>query len=257
MYINPAGPQKQHEAEASCSSALAPRSNDVHPAIIFSLVFTKIISMTDDGNSDNAHAARTSTGSRTVDAIAQSDDQTFLSVEEVVPLFDIIDTCLEELPVLREVMPSRHARACLMSDGGQDIIVSFPQDLNYLLGGLDGLDRTEHTVLIIEDIDAGWFQALATQFPASLDIRFLAQHVLRMGEVKATYDSHDSLRDGYRTLVGRVDAEISRRLPGTTVNSDSHSQHIDGYVARYGIDSGPVWTTAPGKDGYRWEVFSK
>jgi hypothetical protein len=111
--------------------------------------------------------------------------------------------------------------------------------------------------LIIEDIDARWFQTLATLFPTSLDVRFLAQHVLRVGELKATYDSHDSLSDGYRMLVSRVSAEISRRLPVTAVYRDYSCRHIDGYVTKYGINAVPVHTIYPGEHGYRWEQFSK
>jgi hypothetical protein len=220
-------------------------------------VLKSLVNMANRDPSDDIFEARMSDSLQAAETTAQPGDQTSSSVEEVVPLFDIIDTCMEELPVLREVMPPRRARACLMSDGGQDIIVSLPQDLSHLLGGLHGLDRTDHAVLIVEDIDAGYFQALTTQYPASLDVRFLAQHVLRMGELATTYEFHDSLRDEYRALVSRVDAEISRRLPGTTVDGNSHCRHIDGFVSRYGINSRPVQTAASGKDGYRLEMFSK
>lgn len=213
--------------------------------------------MANNEHSDNAHDARTSTGSRTADAVAQPNDQTPTSIREVVPLFDIIDTCLEQLPALREVMPLRHARGYLLSDGGLDNYSSSSDQSASLLSELDNLDHTEHAVLIIEDFDAVWFRVLATRFSASLDVRFLAQHVLRMGELKATYGGLNSLCDGYRTLVSRVDAEIWRRLSGTTIDRDHHYQHIDGWFSRYGINAGPVRMTAPEVDGYRLEGFSR
>lgn len=188
----------------------------------------------------------------------QPGDQISSSAEQVVPLFDIIDTCLEELPELREFMPIRHAFASVISDGGQDYTALEPD----MVFGLDPedqlspLDGAGHAVLIIEEFDALWFHALAKQFPASLNVRFLAQHVLRLGELKATCDLHDSLCDGYKTLVSRVDAEISRRLTGPAANRDRHSQHINGSVSRYGINSGPLRMAITGVEGYRWEQFN-
>jgi hypothetical protein len=209
----------------------------------------------DNDQADNAHETRTSTASRTADAIAQPDDQTPTSVREVVPLFDIINTCLEELPVLRAAMSSGCATACLVSDGGLEIYSSSPDQSTSLLSELDNLDHKEHAALIIEDVDAVWFHALATRFPASLNVRFLAQHVLCMGDLKATYDPHGSLRDEYETLIRRVDAEISQRLSGTTVDRDHQCQHIDGWFRRYGTNAGSIQITALRVDGYRLEGF--
>jgi hypothetical protein len=204
--------------------------------------------------SDDAHEARTPASPQAAGAISQPGDQTSSLAEEVVPLFDIINTFLEELPIMREFMPYRHARALLMSDGGT---VHRSESLRYLLKVFDRLTRTDHDVLVIEDIDAERFRALATHFPASLNVRFLAHHVLRLGELKAIYDWHDSMRDGYETLVSRVDAEISRRLSDTAVNKDYDCQHIDGRVARHGINDGSVQKASPRANGYRWETFTK
>lgn len=98
---------------------------------------------------------------------------------------------------------------------------------------------------------------MAARFPASLNVRFLAQHVLRLGELKAIYDWHDSMPHGYETLVSRVDAEISRRLSDTAVNEDYDCQHIDGCVARHGINDKSVQAAFLGAAGYRWERFIK
>jgi hypothetical protein len=123
---------------------------------------------------------------------------------------------------------------------------------------LDNLNHTDHAVLIIEDLNAMWFQALVTRFPASLDVRFLAQHILRLGELKATYDFHNSLCEGYTTLVGLVDAEISRRLSGTTAHKDYYCRHIDGRVSRTVMnDKDFVCIAAPKNDEYRLESLSE
>ena len=142
--------------------------------------------MANSNPSNDAQDARIPAGPQAADATAQPDGQTSSSVEEVVPLFDIINTCLEELPALQGFMPPRCARACLMSDG-VDIVIGHPFSTE-MQDALNGLTRTAHAVLIIEDIDAWWSQALITQFPASLDVRFLAQHIIRLGNLGTRYD---------------------------------------------------------------------
>jgi len=176
----------------------------------------------------------TSTCPQTANDTAQPGEQISPSAEEVVPLFDIIETCLEELPALREIMPSRHPRAYLMSDGGLSLSSYLPRQLDYLT-------QSDIAVLIIEDIDAYWFQALATRYPASLDVRFLAQHALRQGDLEAAYDFPGSLLSGYKLLVSRVDAEISRRQLGTTVYRDPHRRHINRVISGTTIEARPVY----------------
>ena len=70
--------------------------------------------------SNDAHEARMPVSLQAADATAQPDDQTSSSDEEVVPLFDIIDTFLEELPALREAMSSRRTSVGLVSGSGLD-----------------------------------------------------------------------------------------------------------------------------------------
>ena len=85
-----------------------------------------------------------------------------------------------------------------MSGAGQESVEdSSGYSKNMIRHYIDRFVQKGHAVLIIEDIDAEWYQALAARFPGSLDVRFLAQHVLRQGELRATYDSHEYLRDGY------------------------------------------------------------
>lgn len=213
------------------------------------------VNMANRDPSDDAQEAKVSPSPRAADATAQPGDKISSSVQEVVPLFDIINTCLEELPALQGFMPPRCARACLMSDG-VDIVIGHPFSTE-MQDALNGLTRTAHAVLIIEDIDAWWSQALITQFPASLDVRFLAQHIIRLGNLGTRYDLRNFQYEEYGMLVSRVDAEISRRLSRATVNRDLYCRHVDGHVARYGIDTGTIQMTARGKYGYRWERFDK
>jgi hypothetical protein len=142
-----------------------------------------------------------------------------------------------------------------MSDGGLNIYSTFPNQLTHLLSELDNNNHKEYAALIIEDIDQVYFQALATRFAASLDVRFLAQHVLHLGKLITTSEPHDGLGDLYRALVARVDEELSRRLSPTTFPRDCC--HIDGHIYSSTIyDSGPMWQV--GKpvsvgNGYRTE----
>lgn len=187
--------------------------------------------MADTDSVAGSQGQKTSTSPHTAGDTALPGEQKPQLAEGVVTLFDIIEACLEELPALREVMPSRHTRAYLMSDRLLESFSSSPDQSIDLLGKLDNFDHTKHAVLIIEDIDAVWFHALAAPYAESLDVKFLAQHVLRLGELRATYKTHYGLGDGYRALVARVDAELSRRITHTTT-VPRHCCHIDGHVDR-------------------------
>ena len=214
------------------------------------------VSMADMDSPAGSLGQETSTCPQTANDTAQPGEQISPSAEEVVPLFDIIETCLEELPALREIMPSRHPRAYLMSDGG---LYHYSPSLEWsadFLSELDHLLQSDMAVLIIEDIDAYWFQALATRYPASLDVRFVAQHVLRQGGLSATYDSHEHLREAYQTLVSRVDAGISRRQSDTTAYKDLHCRHINGRISRATTEVGPDHVTCPEMD-YRVEMLTQ
>lgn len=218
-----------------------------HSTTSFDQRLKRFVIMADTNPLANAQQQRMSTNLQMVSPPA----------EDVVPLFDIIDSCLEELPALREIMPSRHATACLMSGAGQESVEDSSGYSIMMRRCIDRFVQKGHAVLIIGDINAEWYHALAARFPKSLDVRFLAQHVLRQGELRAIYDSPESLRDGYKTLVDRVDAEISRRLSGTTVHRDHRSRHIDGQISRSIVNAGPVHRTTPAANGYRKEVLRK
>ena len=178
----------------------------------------------------NSQQQGTSTTPQTAGNAAQPSEQMLPSAEGVVPLFDIIEACLEEFPALREVMPSRLATTCVMSDDGEVYSVCSTDSKARIDSCLDRLTRKEHAVLIVEDVDASCFQVLVARFPASLDAKFLAQHVLRLGGLKTTYGTHDGLGDEYRALVARVDAELSRRLSRTAARQDCC--HLDGHIYR-------------------------
>jgi hypothetical protein len=110
--------------------------------------------------------------------------------------------------------------------------------------------------LIIEECDADWFHTLATTFSNLLDVRFVAQHVLRTGEFSVTYQTLKQLEVGYRQLVRRVDAEISRRSLGTAVPGKHRGLHLDGRIIwdQQGHDR-DLWPLFSPKDGYRKEIF--
>jgi hypothetical protein len=97
-----------------------------------------------------------------------------------------------------DLMLSRHGRACLMSEGGVEEYNYFIGGTTHLLDVLDTLDRTEHAVLIIEGMNAWWYHTLATRYHNSLDVKFLAQHVLRLGELEVKYETRGNLGVEFR-----------------------------------------------------------
>jgi hypothetical protein len=144
-----------------------------------------------------------------------------------------------------------------MSEGGVEEYNYFIGGTTHLLDVLDTLDRTEHAVLIIEGMNAWWYHTLATRYHNSLDVKFLAQHVLRLGELEVKYETRGNLGVEYMKLVGRVDAEISRRVSGSRVPKDYRSRHMDVYIypstEKYLDATGKMIT--PGVDGYRGETL--
>jgi len=46
----------------------------------------------------------------------------------------------------------------------------------------DKLDRTEHGVLIIDDIDDGWCDALCKRYPKTISRKFVLEHILGLDE---------------------------------------------------------------------------
>ena len=96
--------------------------------------------------------------------------------------------------------------------------------------------------MIIQDIDAEWCHTLATRYPKSLDMKFLAKHVLRLGDIGATYekqngfgDEYSSLHDEYEALIEEVDTNLTQAIMSTKVCEGGRGCHIDGQM--YGATS--------------------
>lgn len=96
--INPACRQEKHKAEASCSSALSTWSIPQDSTQQYLSILEHFVSMADTDSLANPQTAGNA---------AHSGEHASPSAEDVVPLFDIIEACLEEFPALRELMPSR------------------------------------------------------------------------------------------------------------------------------------------------------
>jgi hypothetical protein len=122
---------------------------------------------------------------------------------------------------------------------------------------LNDLNRTGSAVLIIEDIDAVWYHALAARCPSSLDVKVLAQHILRRGDLRTTYESLDYMGAEYSELVSEVDEEIWRRSSRSSASKNHHGFHIDGLVSRFDeLTMGRTTImTFYSYDGYRDEAF--
>jgi hypothetical protein len=125
----------------------------------------------------------------------QADEQPAPSAPDVVPLFEIIDEFVAQHPVLQEVTTPRETRWCVVSNGEHRV----DRDLDFmywrmqsgtadLLQQIDELDPQDHAALVIEDVDAELYHKLFARYSTSLDAEFLAQHVLRLADLRGTHD---------------------------------------------------------------------
>jgi hypothetical protein len=188
-----------------------------------------------------------------------------------VPLFDIIESCLDKVPATCDAR--NHATSSLC---GVPVVrwrtrktklspkwwtthspLQAGDGPTYLLNKVNNLSRTGYAVLVIEDINAVWYHALAARCPSSLDVKVLAQHILRRGDLRTTNESLDYIGAEYSELVSEVGEGIWRRSSRSSVCKNHHGFHIDGLVSRFDeLTMGPTTIkTFHSYDGYRDEAF--
>ena len=132
--INPADCWKKHEAEAQqlFSSGVCTQPSSVHSFLgiicqtgILVRLYKHLTGMADTSVlDDGAHEAGPSTSARGAGDTAQSDDRSSSPADQVIPLFDIINSCVESDPALQDVMPPRcrsPSKACLLSDSWPEL----------------------------------------------------------------------------------------------------------------------------------------
>jgi hypothetical protein len=177
-----------------------------------------------------------------------------------------ISCIVAQHPVLQEVTTPRERRWCVVSDGEHRV----DRDLDFmywrmqsgtadLLQQIDELDPQDHAALVIEDIDAELYHKLFARYSTSLDAEFLAQHVLRLADLRGTHDiDHACIPEPYNAffeLVTDVRAMLSRTCSGFYRGQHFRGHHIDGEIM---ASPGPDWWTFDQLgSGYRREIFRK
>jgi hypothetical protein len=227
------------------------------------------IKMTETKLLDDAQKPRLENTAHPNEGADQADVQS--APLNVFPLFETIDDFVAQNPVLQEVTISRETRWCLVSDGEhrvdrEDRDLDFmywrsrpvTEYFEHILQQIDDLDGQDHAVLVIEDMNDEMYQLLCARYPGSLAIAFLAQHVLRLADLRCSIDSDDGkmdrLANAYFALVDHIQGMISQKSFGIS-NEHFRGHHIDGSIGTL-FDS--TASTGFGRQsGYRWEYFKK
>lgn len=97
--------------------------------------------------------------------------------------------------------------------------------------GLMKIDSSKwsHTgVLIVEDIDEKWCDALRSKYSHSLDLPFLLCHIVRAGDMGAQHDedSLESYNESYKAFQHNVEKELAR-TPPSLIRNDQLAIHLD------------------------------
>jgi len=92
------------------------------------------------------------------------------------------------------------------------------------------MKSSDHGVLVINDVDDEWCEALCTKFPHAINRKFLLEHILGLENVRRTQDVHDQLSlERQLELSEVVDLEpLDRMFPCLmNVEKERFGDHID------------------------------
>jgi hypothetical protein len=140
------------------------------------------------------------------------------SAPGVFPLFEIVDEFVAQHPVLHEVTTPRKTTWRMVFDSKHLLDRDHKSRYRMMMSGtagllqhIDDLDPQDHAVLIIEDINAEFYHLLCTRYSTSLDAEFLAQHILRLADLKTSFgpdrDNTHELERAFSELVRDVRAK--------------------------------------------------
>jgi hypothetical protein len=142
------------------------------------------------------------------------------TLEECIPMYS--DTVLGRV-VSRRLYDSR-ATTSLIHDGDNLIQPSLAD----VWAHVDKLKPSEHSILMIEDIDSKWCEALCARYPKLINQTFLLEHILglRLNEQWSVFPSQDEFE-----LLGRGIASdlerINQAMPWLRDPTSIPGQHID------------------------------
>lgn len=89
---------------------------------------------------------------------------------------------------------------------------------------------SEHAVLIIDDIDDEWCEALCTKYPHAINKKFLLEHILGLESARRAKDIHDSLSFELQPELNEaVDLDTVDRIFPCLMNAheESFGEHVD------------------------------
>lgn len=89
---------------------------------------------------------------------------------------------------------------------------------------IDSSDWSHTGLLIVEDIDKKWCDALCSKYPHSLDLPFLLCHLVRAGDMGDSFDR--ASLDTYETFLYNVQEELDR-TPASSIRNDQLAMHLD------------------------------
>jgi hypothetical protein len=173
------------------------------------------------------------------------------------PLFEIVDEFVAQHPVLHEVTTPRKTTWRMVFDSKHLLDRDHKSRYRMMMSGtagllqhIDDLDPQDHAVLIIEDINAEFYHLLCTRYSTSLDAEFLAQHILRLADLKTSFgpdrDNTHELERAFSELVRDVSAKISRTHLAFSNGRHLRGRHIDGIIGIQGVPRSVRWWEFPG-----------
>lgn len=89
---------------------------------------------------------------------------------------------------------------------------------------IDSSDWSHTGLLIVEDIDEKWCDALRSRYSHSLDLPFLLCHIARAGDIGDEFDK--ASLDAYETFLYNVQEELDR-TPASSIRNDRLAMHLD------------------------------
>jgi hypothetical protein len=191
----------------------------------------------------------------------QADGQPSLSAPDVFPLFEIIDEFVAQHPVLQELSTPQNTRWYLVSDNERNVnrhseLWDIRSGTARLRKYIDDLDPQDHAVLIVEDINAELYHTLCARYSSSIDAEFLAQHVLRLADLRGTFNfDNDDFGRAFFKLGSHVRATLSRTYSGPPDGQHLRGHHIFGEIEPQLVSKmRTCWEPGP---GYRSETFKK
>ncbi|GAB7329673.1 hypothetical protein MBLNU13_g01410t2 [Cladosporium sp. NU13] len=164
-------------------------------------------------------------------------------------LFQVLKECIPDESLLKSFLDKRSrttTRISLISNGGYARKSAHtPQDVWNVV---DEKETSENHILIVRDIDSDWCEALCTQYPGSIDRRFILEQILGLdlqlfpgclyqeiyNSKKLLKEDMDGTMNG-RALIGQILANLQLLLdmPKPEIHETQTESTSDGRPTRH------------------------